>query len=114
MELKLSAMSANVPGTSTTGSGWLLVGRQDQSLAPGGGESGAASAWATPPKALYGTGSGIRARVAAAALPGPASSISGSTATANKVLAKRPGNGRCRRIAAPFTAPRADVLLAGH
>ena len=68
MELKLSAMSANVPGTSTTGSGWLLLGWQDQSLAPGGGESGAASAWATPPKALYGTGSGIRARVAAAAL----------------------------------------------
>ena len=45
---QLKAALASVPCTSTTGSGWLLLGRHDQLFEPGGIDVGANSSVAMP------------------------------------------------------------------
>ena len=56
MVCQLSVSLANRPCTSTTGSGWVTEGLQDQSLAPGGGVSGPAGAARMLARKVYGTG----------------------------------------------------------
>src|SRR5437763_16855680 len=62
-------MSAKVPCTSTTGSGWAAVGAHDQSLAPGGLMPGAD--WAAA--AAAGTASSRQTATTRARMPAPTS-----------------------------------------